>query len=104
MINRDEPFNLEIDLDKHVCKWLRSGGLKFLKQGRASNPGYPDLLIFLGCGRHVWVELKAKNGTLTEQQKITISKLRGNFDRVAVCRTVQEVIDFVTESVNYYAD
>lgn len=93
-------FEREERLDHHVCKMLKQKGLKVLKQGRSSNPGYPDLLILLGGGRHCWVELKAAKGVPTAQQRLRFSKLTEAGDKVAVCRTVREVDEFILGLTN----
>lgn len=93
----NQPYRLEGKLDEQVCRKLRSLGLRYLKQGRGSNPGYPDLMVMVGKSVHVWIELKAEEGVLTAQQKIFFQKLRENGDKVFVCKTIWQVLQAVQD-------
>lgn len=66
---------------------LQSIGLK---------PGVPDILVIDG-GRALWLELKAPKGKLSMFQVVCHQNLHHARSSVAVCRSLDEVIAFLTE-------
>lgn len=54
--------------------------------------GIPDVLVVAG-GRALWVELKSPRGSLTPDQKAVHEQLRDAGGEVAVCRSVEQVLD-----------
>jgi hypothetical protein len=59
--------------------------------------GVPDLL-FIKQGRAYWIELKSKRrGIVSDDQRLTAVDLRGALCPWAVCRTVEEVEERLTE-------
>lgn len=53
-------------------------------------PGVPDLMI-VHDGRALFVELKARRGVLSDQQRDCITSLRGAGASVAICRSIDDV-------------
>ena len=64
----EQDFQIEVNKD------LKKLGIKFMhhEKGRGKNKthrgGIPDLLIFPGCGKIIFIELKVKNGKLKDSQ------------------------------------
>jgi hypothetical protein len=71
-----------------VAVKLKRAGLK---------PGSPDLYIMLPEGRIAWLELKAKGGSLSIEQKAfrDVCKRLGHY--WAVARTLDEVISYLAK-------
>jgi hypothetical protein len=55
-------------------------------------PGWPDRMVILGQGRHLYVEFKTKSGKLTPRQSAVHQWLRSLGEPVYVCTTTQEVL------------
>lgn len=60
-------------------------------------PGYPDRLLILGGGRHIWVELKTRKTVEEPLQTAVHKSLRAIGDTVVVCRKVREVLGAVAQ-------
>lgn len=62
-------------------------------------PGYPDRLLILGGGRHIWVELKTRK-TAEEPLQIGVHReLRARGDTVVICRKTREVLGAVAQAL-----
>lgn len=61
-------------------------------------PGYPDRILILGGGRHVWVELKTRTTAERPLQEAVHRELRARGDEVYICRKVREVIGVVAKA------
>jgi hypothetical protein len=72
---------LERSIESRGVRWVESLGHVAQKVGRT---GWPDRIILLGQGRHLWWEAKTPTGTLTRAQVVVIEKLRKRGDIVAV--------------------
>lgn len=74
---------------------MRPHQAKFWEQmGRKA--GVPDVII-VQDGKWYLIELKAQSGSLTPKQKLMHTKLKNHQILVAVCRSVQEVINYLTK-------
>jgi hypothetical protein len=58
-------------------------------------PGYPDRLLILGGGRHIWVELKTRKTSEEPLQAAVHRELRARGDTVVICRKTREVLGAV---------
>jgi hypothetical protein len=69
---------LERDLQQRCEDYLDQEALYFIhdRSKKANRPGILDLTVFLWGGVTVSFELKSKNGSLSKEQKETVSKLR----------------------------
>lgn len=65
--------------------------------GRGVQAGCPDILVIDG-GRALWIELKSKRGRLSPDQVCCHALLRRAGAVVTVCRSLDEVIAFLTEA------
>jgi hypothetical protein len=70
----------------------RGGQLK----AAGTKAGTPDILIIRNSKAH-WIELKTKRGTLSDHQRIIAVELRAAGCEWAVCRSVDEVEQRLTE-------
>jgi hypothetical protein len=61
-------------------------------------PGYPDRLLILGGGRHIWVELKTRKTAEEPLQAAVHRELRARGETVVICRKVREVIGAVAQA------
>lgn len=59
-------------------------------------PGVPDLALYWPGG-HGLIEVKSEGGRLSTDQKWVHGALKGLGVKVAVCRSVQDLIDTMTE-------
>ena len=69
----------ESELQRKCEKWLRENGLPFIhdkSRGKNKAGSILDLVCFLDEGRVVVIELKAKRGKLSDEQKQTIQRLK----------------------------
>jgi len=75
-------------VEQRCCELLESCGCLALKFGRE---GWPDRLILLGTGFHVWFEFKRlKFGSLTPAQRRRIPTLRMAGELVYVVKDAEE--------------
>ena len=58
-------------------------------------PGFPDLLLFYQGPPALALELKTKGGSLSKAQKALHPRLEAAGVLVGVCRTLEEVYDFL---------
>ena len=65
-------------------------------------PGYPDRLLILGGGRHIWAELKTRKTAEEPLQKAVHRELRARGDTVVICRKVREVIGAVAQALRTF--
>lgn len=68
-------------------------GAKFRRMGLKS--GTPDIAV-IHTGSAYFLELKARYGTLGDAQKIVIPEIEAAGSPVAVCRTLEEIVDALT--------
>lgn len=61
--------------------------------------GFPDLCGVFPGGIMWAIELKSAKGILSIEQKYWIANLKSNGVRVAVCRSLEEVINFITQNL-----
>ena len=81
----------ESEIQRHVVSWLKAKGIthqvalegakrhpaeaaKLKRMGMA--PGNPDITLFFKKGKCVFIELKSKNGRLTDAQRARHDELR----------------------------
>ncbi|KXV48735.1 hypothetical protein AD945_06180 [Gluconobacter albidus] len=64
------------------------------RKARGCLPGWPDLGIVWN-ERTYYIELKAPKGRLSPEQKVKHAELRAAGAKVGVCRSLDEVIDFL---------
>lgn len=88
--------SLEKSLEKKVIADLAFQGFLTVKVGFE---GYPDRLVLLGRGRHVWFEFKAEHGRLRPQQINRIAQLEREGDAVYIIRTEREASQAVKDAV-----
>ena len=105
----------EDDLQKCVCQYLdilqHQGRLRYfavpnggkrskiesaIMKGLGTKSGVPDLVILPKHGNAMFVELKSADGTTTDNQEAWIGWLTASGYAVAVCRSLEEVIEFLT--------
>ena len=105
----------EYDEQKIFVKWLRDNKIKCSSSGngfaldtknnmmymaklKASglSTGFPDLEVFLGNGKSLYVEMKRKkSGVVSEAQKKWIDWLNDNGYSAKVCKGADEAIEYV---------
>ena len=105
----------EYDEQKIFVKWLRDNKIKCSSSGngfaldtknnvhymaklRASglSAGFPDLEVFLGNGKSLYIEMKRKKGgVVSETQQKWITWLNDNGYSAKVCKGADEAIEYV---------
>lgn len=80
---------LEQEIESEFVRRAKKAGFTVLKMqtiGPRGIAGYPDRLVLLGDGRHVWIEFKAtgKVHHITPLQERRISQLQERGDKVLV--------------------
>jgi hypothetical protein len=88
--------SLESSLERKVCADLAFQGFSTVKVGF---DGWPDRLVLLGKGRHVWFEFKTKKGILRASQRVRIRQLERDGELVYVIRSEQEAVRAIAEAV-----
>lgn len=84
---------LETTVEQAAVEELEGRGFPCVKFGR---DGWPDRLVLLGLGRHLWLEFKReKFSSLTPAQRRRIPRLREAGDRVEVVRSVIQAVQAV---------
>jgi hypothetical protein len=74
-------------IERETCKLLAQAGAVCVKVGV---DGYPDRLILLGPGRHMWIEFKQPGGVLRPNQVLRIRQLQARGDLVNVLDAVPD--------------
>ena len=93
---------LERDIEAKFSRLCKANGILTLKmqtQASRGRAGYPDRLVFLGQGRHAWIEFKAtgKVKDLTELQEQRIKQLRSIGEAVLVTDDASAAMAWVGE-------
>jgi hypothetical protein len=93
---------LERDIEAKFSRLCKANGILTLKmqtQGSRGRSGYPDRLVFLGQGRHCWIEFKAtgKTDELTDLQDLRIKTLRKMGEAVLVTDDASAAMAWVGE-------
>ena len=110
----------EYEEQKTFVKWLRDNKIKCASSGngfaldtknnmmymaklKASglSVGFPDLEVFLGNGKSLYIEMKRKKGgVVSEAQKKWIDWLNDNGYSAKVCKGADEAIEYVKGEMN----
>jgi hypothetical protein len=90
--------SLEKTLERQVVAALAFLGFTTIKVGF---DGWPDRLVLLGNGRHIWFELKQKKGRLRPQQMVRIALLEKDGERVYIIRSEDEALEAVKDAVKF---
>lgn len=110
----------EYDEQKILVKWLRDNKIKCASSGngfalntqdnvmymaklKASglSKGFPDLEVFIGNGKSLYIEMKRKKGgVVSEEQKKWIDWLNDNGYSAKVCHGADEAIEYVREVID----
>jgi len=91
----------EHDLQRQCNEFLRKRGIRYLhiEKGRGRNmthrKGWPDLLVFPGFGKVIFVELKKPGGTLKPEQTAFRDEVREYGYQYSVCYSTEEFIKVV---------
>lgn len=80
----------EAQIERHLVRLMRLNGRPCLKLETESGSGWPDRMLILK-GRTVFVELKRKNGVLSEMQKKQIKHLGNLGHTVWILRSKADV-------------
>ena len=105
----------EYEEQKIFVKWLRDNKIKCASSGNGFaldtknnvhymaklvasglSRGFPDLEVFIGNGKSLYIEMKRKKGgVVSEQQKKWIDWLNDNGYSAKVCKGADEAIEYV---------
>ena len=66
----------ESDIESKMRSKLRQAGMGFYKFTSPGTSGVPDRIVLVPGGRVIFVELKTKEGRLSDIQKVTQAKMR----------------------------
>jgi len=82
----------EADILRAVKDFLRVNGWKVVRihQSLGSERGIPDL-VAIRDGWHVWIEVKAANGKLSEHQEKWLADLKEHGGHYIVARSLDDV-------------
>src|SRR5574341_219270 len=86
------PKVKERTIEQAAVRKLRVEGLEALKVG---DQGWPDRLVLLGAGRHVWIEFKAPGGRLRPAQKRRIEALIAKRETVLTVESAEGALTAV---------
>jgi hypothetical protein len=64
--------------------------------------GHPDLVIAMPDSRTLWIEIKAKNGKLSSEQKIVLSKLKGLKHESYVLNNFEAFIQIINKKLRNF--
>jgi hypothetical protein len=65
----------EAKTQSRIITDLKKRGYIPMKLVKTNLNGIPDIIVLLGSGNHLWIEVKAKTGRLSEIQKYRIREL-----------------------------
>jgi hypothetical protein len=86
---------LEKNLERQIVADLAFMGFLTVKVGF---DGWPDRLVLLGNGRHIWLELKT-GSSLRPQQKVRIAQLEKEGCRVFIIRSASDLREALADAV-----
>lgn len=86
----------EVKTDSRGNKYCPEGA-KLKAMG--TRPGFPDLTLYIARGAFhgLYIEMKAKGGSLTREQKDYQALLRGEGYKVVVCYSASEAIQVIED-------
>ena len=79
----------ESRLEKRCCSMLEKASMMTMKAG---HQGWPDRLVIIRPGHHVWLEFKVGANGLTPAQKIRIPQLMEKGETVYIIREVSDLL------------
>lgn len=90
----------EINQETRVRNALERRGIESRKDGRV---GYPDRIVLLGFGCHVWIEHKSARGRLTKAQRRVFPKLEAKGEIIIYGRglTADQIVDAVLANARH---
>ena len=88
---------LEKAIEARFVKECKKRGWLCLKQNVIGRRGYPDRLVVLKDGTHIWVELKTAKGVLSEGQKTAIEALEANEASVFIVYGLEEALQVIKD-------
>ena len=81
-------------IQKKVINYLEKKGFLVVKTIVLNVSGYPDIFAFRN-GEALFVEVKSKNGKLSELQEYRIKKIREQGFKVLIVNDLKTLIDFI---------
>lgn len=88
---------LEKAIEARFVKECKKRGWLCLKQNVIGRRGYPDRLIVLKDGTHIWVELKTETGKLSDGQLAAIDELKAHETAVFVVYGLEEALQVIKD-------
>lgn len=88
-------MNLESKLEKQVCDYAKSKGFEVEKIGKE---GRPDRMFIYKCSVF-FIEFKAPNKPLRENQRVKIAKWRKNGAEVYIIDTLKDGIKIINNKI-----
>ncbi len=90
---------IESEIQKTIVDYLKAKGYLVFRMNsgyirknvKLSPPGTPDLLVIMGNGKVLWIEVKTKTGVCNENQNKMIVKLRCMGQKVIIARCIDDV-------------
>lgn len=95
----------EADIQRDIVDYLKLAGYVVFRMnaGRAKKnvtgapAGTPDILAISPRGRHLWVEVKTEEGTVSQTQQAVIDELIRRGDSVIVARSVGDLENVIAK-------
>jgi Holliday junction resolvase-like predicted endonuclease len=88
---------LEKAIEARFVKECKKRGWLCLKQNVIGHRGFPDRLVVLKDGQHIWVELKTSKGRLSEGQKAAIEELKVHETTVFIAYGLEEALQVIKD-------
>lgn len=85
----------ENSIEQSFKRWCDSQGYDTPKLKLNPGRGWPDRAVLLPGNKICWIEFKAPNGRLSEQQKFCIRRMAKSGHDVYVCKSVEEAKDAI---------
>lgn len=82
----------EQKLQEKILKDLKSSDIWHFKTIRSNRNGIPDIVGMCKNGRFFAIEVKSKNGKLTELQKFELNTIRENNGICAICYSFDDYL------------
>jgi len=107
-LNKEFPDLKKIYAVPNAARRSLRQGAKMKAEGMRS--GVPDLVLPIGKGGFfgLYIEMKTKGGSLSDNQKIVLGELKYDNYKIAVCYSSEEAIDLLSKyiqmegTVEYY--
>ena len=91
---------LEKEEEATIAKWCIKNGVNFIKFTPMGARGYPDRIVILPGGKHIWIELKRRGKKPRPLQTYRMHQLTEQGAEALWFDNAEDCIDYLKEELN----